>query len=95
MSEIKLQNTRDKELAISNIYIRFGRNVYIDMLEKKSRFDMYDIVIPPFGSAILNFGPVFLYSNGLKKANVEALLNMRNGKIVLQTNEGKIVCGLV
>ena len=26
VSEIKLQNTKDKELAISNIYIHFGEN---------------------------------------------------------------------
>lgn len=93
VSEVKLLNTKDKELAISNIYIRFGKNVYIDMLEKDIRFDKYDIIIPPFGSAILNFGPVFLYSNGRKKANVDELLRKGNGRIVLSTNEGKIVCG--
>ena len=93
VSEIKLQNTKDKELAISNIYIHFGENVYIDMLEKDSRFDKYDIVIPPFGSAVLTFGPVYLYSNGTKKADVNELLHRRNGKIVLSTNEGKIECG--
>ena len=93
VSEIKLQNTKDKELAISNIYIHFGKNVYIDMLEKDSRFDKYDIVIPPFGSAVLNFGPVFLYSNGTKKANVDELLHQEKGKIVLSTNDGKLTCG--
>lgn len=93
VSEIKLQNTKDKELAISNIYIHFGKNVYIDMLEKDSRIDKYDIVIPPFGSAVLNFGPVYLYSNGTQRANVDELLHHGKGKIVLSTNEGKVVCG--
>ncbi len=92
VSEIKLQNTKDKELAISGIYIHFGKNVYIDMLEKDYRFDKYNIVIPPFGSAVLNFGPVYLYSDGSKKTNVDELLLHGKGKIVLSTNEGKLVC---
>ena len=93
VSEINLQNTKDKELSISNIYIHFGKNVYIDMLEKDSRFDKYNIVLPPFGSAVLNFGPVYLYSDGTKKANVDKLLHIKKGKIVLSTNDGKLVCG--
>lgn len=93
VSEIKLQNTKDKELAISNIYIHFGKNVYIDMLEKDFHFDKYNIVLPPFGTAVLNFGPVYLYSDGSKKTNVDELLHFKKGKIVLSTNDGKLVCG--
>ena len=90
ISEICLHNLKDKEFAINQIYVRFGTNVYIDMLEKDSRYDKYNIVLPPFGTAVFNFGPVYLYSDGQKKVDVEELFN-KQGTIVLGTNHGKVV----
>ena len=79
VSEIKLQNTKDKELAISNIYIHFGENVYIDMLEKDSRFDKYDIVIPYMYTGIQYKYSLFTKRNNLDCSEIAKKLGEIDG----------------
>lgn len=93
ISEIVLHNLKDKELAISDIYIQFGRNVYLDMLEKDTRIDKYQIIIPPFGTIVLKLGPAIRYSDHNGIVDVQELIanSLSKGKIVLSTNHGKVV----
>lgn len=88
--EILLQNLKDKEVAIHDIYIRFGRNIYLDMLDK-SQYDHYVTIIPPLGTILLKFGPAYSYSCGMQSVDMSKLIwGQMRGKIVLSTNQGKI-----
>lgn len=89
--EIVLQNMKDKEVAIHDIYIKFGHNVYIDMLDKDEVHEKYIHVLPSLGTLTFKFGPAFLYSEQTRVADVSKLIEGRNnGKIILSTNDGKI-----
>lgn len=89
--EIVLQNLKDKEVAIHDIYIKFGHNVYLDMLDKDSLNEAYIHVLPPLGTLTFNFGPVYLYSEQTQIADISKLIERKiQGKIILSTNDGMI-----
>ena len=89
--KIVLQNMKDKEVAIHNIYLKFGKNVYLDMLNKDDLHEMYIHVLPPLGTLTFKFGPAYLYSEQTRVANVSKLFDgEKQAKIILSTNNGKI-----
>lgn len=93
--EILLQNLKDKEVAIQNIYIRFGKNIYLDML-CKDVYDSYVNIIPPFGTLLLRFGPAYRYVNGHDTVDIRHLITQRNkGQIILSTYRGKVKVGRI
>lgn len=92
INELVIQNLKDKELAIGEIYIRYGENIYLDLLEKDTRIDKYQLILPAFGTIILKFGPGFWYCSQNRNANVGDLIQQSHkAKIILSTNYGKIV----
>jgi len=88
--EIVLQNLKDKEIAIHDIYIKFGQNVYLDMLGKDGLNEAYIHVLPPLGTLTFKFGPVYLYSEQTQIADITKLIEGKHGKIILSTNDGMI-----
>lgn len=90
IKEVVLQNMKDKEVAIHEIYIRFGKNIYLDLLNK-GQYDYYLHILPPLGTLQFKFGPALRYSNGTKNVDVSELIwGTSYGKLILVTNTGKI-----
>ena len=88
--EVVLQNMKDKEVAIHEIYIRFGKNIYLDLLNK-GLYDSYLHILPPLGPLQFKFGPAFRYCNGTETVDMsDLILENSYGKLILVTNTGKI-----
>lgn len=95
IKEILLQNLKDKEVAIHDIFIRFGRNIYLDMLNK-GHYDHFIHVLPPMGTLYLKFGPAYRYSESMNTVDISHLIMGRKyGKIILSTNQGRINVGSI
>lgn len=89
--EVVIQNLKDKEVAIHEIYIRFGKNVYLDLFDKGC-YDYYVHILPPLGTLQFKFGPAYRYSCGLKTVDMSNLIwGKKQGQLVLVTNIGKIM----
>ena len=91
ISSVIIENQKDKDLVIHDIYVRFGPNIYIDMLEKDFS-DRYNIVVPPLSVREIKFGPVFMYNVNTVRVDVESLFKTRKFKVVLSTSHGKLIC---
>lgn len=88
--EVVLQNMKDKEVAIHEMYIRFGKNIYLDLLNK-GHYDYYIHVLPPLGTLQFKFGPAYRYVSGMETVDMSKLIDgPAYGKIILETNTGKI-----
>ncbi len=91
ISSVIIENLKDKDLVIHDIYVRFGPDIYVDLLDKDFS-DKYNIVVPPLGVKEIKFGPVFMYNVNTHKVSVETLFNNTKYKVVLSTSHGKLVC---
>lgn len=91
ISSVIIENLKDKDLVIHEIYVKFGPDIYIDLLDKDFS-DNYNIVIPPLGVKEFNFGPVYLYNVNTHSVDVERLFKTSKYKIVLATSHGKLTC---
>lgn len=78
-------------MIIHNIYVRYGRNIYINLLDKNIN-DRYFIVIPPLSVKEFNFGPAYLYSCGLRQIDLSNIIGKKKPTIVLATSKGKLIC---
>ena len=91
VKSLVLHNLKDKELAIHNIYIRYGTNIYLNLLGK-DEFDLnYVHVLPAFGTVTFNLGPAYAYVECSERVNLSQLFGRVNWQIILSTNEGKVV----
>lgn len=92
ISSVIIENQKDKDLVIHEIYVKFGPDIYVDLLEKDFT-DKYCIVIPPLSVKEFKFGPVFIYNVSTHRVDVEKLFETSKYKIVLSTSHGKLTCG--
>lgn len=93
INNVILENLKDKDLVIKEMYIRFGCNIYLDMFMKDSPNENYVHIIPPLSTIEFKFGPAFAYTSRCNKVSIEKLLEgdiWKNGKIILITNKGKL-----
>lgn len=90
---IVLENLKDKDLVVFNIYIRIGYNIYLDMLNKDDLNESYFHVIPALSVREFRFGPAINYSDGVSIVDISELIRSSKIKkrIVLSTNYGKLV----
>lgn len=89
--KIMLQNLKDKDVVILEMYIRFGRNVFIDMFSK-GLYDDFIQILPPLGTLNFTFGPSYMNSCGTNMVDLSKLLRgVKRGTIILSTNQGKII----
>ncbi len=89
--KVMLQNLKDKDVAILEMYIRFGRNVYIDMFNK-GLYDEFIQVIPPLGTLNFTFGPSYMNCCGMNTVDLSNLImGEKRGTIILLTSQGKII----
>ena len=91
ISSVIIENLKDKELVIHDIYVRFGPDIYVDLLDKDFS-DKYSIVVPPLGVKEIKFGPAFMYNVNTHRVSVGNLFNNTKYKIVLSTSHGKLIC---
>lgn len=89
VSNVLLENLRDKSIAIYGIYLKVGHNYYIDIENMKEN----PIILKPFEVIKRNYGPIQCYCLNMLKINLNDLLsnNKASKKIVLSTNYGKYV----
>lgn len=91
ISSVIIENQKDKDLVIHDIYVRFGPNIYVDLLDKDYS-DKYNIVVPPLSVKEIKFGPVFMYNVNTHRVDVESLFKTTKYKVVLSTSHGKMIC---
>lgn len=95
VSKVIIENLKDKELVIFSIYLKYGANVFIDLLDIDDTYDKYNHIIPPLSTRIFELGPPIYYTCSATEVDVNKLLrndfSLRNGKIILITNQGKVV----
>lgn len=91
ISSVIIENQKDKDLVIHDIYVRFGPDIYFDLLDKDFS-DKYNIVVPPLGVKEIQFGPVFMYNVNTHRVAVERIFKTTKYKIVLSTSQGKLIC---
>lgn len=92
VGEIELENLKDKTIAIYNIYLRFGANVYLDLLCHPTSMEAstQTIILNPYEVKVIKLPPQVIYVSDLQRVlGVEKYLNIKS-KVVLSTNYGKI-----
>lgn len=87
---IVVENLKERDLIIFGIYLRIGRNVYVDLLNIDSVYDKYIHVIPSLSTRIFELGAPIYYTTGIEEIKIDELFHHKKQKIILQTNFGKI-----
>lgn len=96
VSQIILENRKDKEVTVYNIYVQYGEAIYLDLLHQNPNNSINrlikPILLPPFSVKIINLGPPIAYKDGmLRVENVYELFKCKKVEIVLSTNYGKVI----
>lgn len=91
VSSVIIENLKDRDLVIFAMYLKFGPNVYLDLLDIDDNYDRYHHIIPALSTRIFELGEPLYYTEGSREVDMERLLyNLGKGTIVLLTNQGKI-----
>ncbi len=91
-NSILLENRKDKDLVVYDIFVRIGRNIYLDMLDKDEWNQPYFHIIPALSTKEFRFGPPIEYTDGVSSVDMSDFFNSKVKKtIVLSTNEGKLI----
>lgn len=91
VSSVIIENLKDRDLVIFAIYLKFGSNVYLDLLDIDDSYDRYHHIIPSLSTRVFELGEPLYYTESSREVDMEDLLrNYRNGSIILLTNNGKI-----
>lgn len=93
--ELVIENMKDKAITVYNIYIRFGHNIYIDLLShpKDIESTISPIIIPPYEIKVFTFYPQVLYTTQTNERvlNIgDMFAHINDAKIILSTNYGRI-----
>lgn len=89
ISSITLENLKDRSVIIFKIFIRVGRNYYIEIDD----FEGEPKILKSYESFTCNYEPVDFYYLNMRRIKMNKLLDYRNSKIriVLSTSHGKYV----
>ncbi|MCS0534364.1 hypothetical protein [Citrobacter portucalensis] len=89
ISNIVLENFKDKSVIIFKIFVRVGHNYYIEM----DNFENEPKILKPYESLSRTYKPVDFYSLNLNRIKLDNLLGEKKSKvnIVLSTSHGKYV----
>ena len=89
ISDIILENLKDRATVIFSIYLKLGRGNYI-LLEK---FENEPLILRPFEVYQKSYAPIIMYSSSLKRIKIDKLLSdiKLKHKILLSTTDGKYI----
>lgn len=87
ISDIILENLKDRATVIFSIYLKLGRGNYI-LIEK---FEKEPLILRPFEVYRKSYDPIIMYSSSFKRIKINKLLSDRKlkHKILLSTTDGK------
>lgn len=87
VSSIKLQNFKDKSIAIFSIYVRIGHNYYIEIEE----FEDSPLILNPFETINRNYDPIEFYNFNSCKIRISSLPSklIYSSELILYTSEGR------
>jgi hypothetical protein len=87
ISNIILENLKDRSTVIFSIYLKLARGNYI-LIEE---FENEPLILRPFEVYQKSYDPIIMYSSGLKRIKIDKLLFDRKvtRKILLSTTDGK------
>ncbi|MGX5673997.1 hypothetical protein [Thermomonas fusca] len=89
MSNILIENIKDRSTTIFDIYLKVGHSIYIHLVE----FEDSPLILKPYETYQKQFGPIEFYGFNLRKVDVNDLLDNHKLKkqLVLSTSDGKYV----
>ncbi len=89
ISNIILENLKDRATVIFSIYLKLGQGNYI-LIEK---FEKEPLILRPFEVYQKSYDPIIMYSSNLKRIKIDKLLSNRKlkNKILLSTTDGKYI----
>lgn len=89
VSEIILENLKDRAVTIFNIYLKIGHSYYLEV----ENFENSPLLLKAYETYKNRYGPIELYGINNNKIKIDNLLNNRSisKKIVLSTSDGKYV----
>ncbi len=91
ISSVIIENLKDRDLIIFAIYLKFGSNVYLDLLDIDDNYDRYHHIVPSLSTRVFELGEPLYYTESCREIDIEELLNnWQTGSIILLTNNGKI-----
>ncbi len=89
ISNITLENIKDKAAVIFSIYVRYGLNNYL-LIED---FSNSPLILKPFEVYYKEYDPILFYSLGTEIANINKLIDNKRIKtrIIIATTNGKYI----
>lgn len=87
INSVTLENHKDKSEAIFGIYLRLGRNIYIELEELRDQ----PLILSPFGAITRTLSPISHYSLGSRIIDINEAFQRKHVKrsIILSTSRGK------
>jgi len=88
VSQVKLENLKDRSVTIFGIYLRIGYNIYLEIEDHSDA----PLTLKPFETYGKSFGPIEFYTCNMSKVSINGLLfGNRNVKkhLFLSTSDGK------
>jgi len=87
ISDITLENRKDKSVIIFSIYMKLGYNYYLEL----ENFESKPLIIKAFEAYSNHYKPIIFYSTGSHQIKINNLLTNEkiSKKIVLYTSDGK------
>lgn len=87
VSNLTLENMKDRSIAIFNIYLQLGLTFYVELESREKD----PIILEPFGTYSNQYDPVDFYSVNMRSIDLAALWTNKRQRIVLSTSDGKYV----
>jgi hypothetical protein len=87
ISELILENLKDRAVTIFGIYLRLGYNNYVELED----FEETPLILKPYETYRKAFGPIEFYAVNQSKIDLNELLSNRKTKksLFLSTSDGK------
>ena len=85
VSEVRLENVKDRSINIYRIYLVVGHGLYIEVED----FTEKPLELGPYGVYQKQYDPIEFYSHGLRRVTGVLGENVKRRRIVLVTSQGR------